>query len=156
MMADFFGWPHPNEHQVITKDRLKEKVLRIIVAGNLPFSFAEQPEFQQLLTDAYPDCNPLPNRKTMTEYLKSKATATKLDLKDRLVKNTSKVSLALDVWTTRTNLAFLGTFLFHYYPVLREYALANHFLRYSRYIVVTGIVIITVLQLRFPLHFIVD
>jgi hypothetical protein len=138
MIADFFGWPNPHEHQIMTKDRLKEKVLRIIIAGNLPFSFAEQPEFQELLRDAYPDCLPLPNRKTMTEYLKSKATVTKLDLKDRLAKNTSKVSLALDVWTTRTNLAFLGTILFPHDPVLRENNIVDRFPPCSRYNCVTG------------------
>ena len=91
----------------MNSERLKEAVLRIIIARNLPFSFAELPEFQALLRDAYPDCTPA-SRKTMMEYLKAKAVLTKLELKDTLTKNKSKVSLALDVWTTRTNIAFLG------------------------------------------------
>jgi hypothetical protein len=80
----------------MNSERLKEVVLRIIIAGNLPFSFAELPEFISLLHDAYPDCTPA-NRKTMTAYLKAKAVLTKLELKEKLGRNQSKVSLALDV-----------------------------------------------------------
>jgi len=56
--------------QVMSRDRLKEKVLRIIVSGNLPFAFADNVEFQSLLKDAYPDCS-APTRKTAKEYLQS-------------------------------------------------------------------------------------
>jgi hypothetical protein len=51
-----------NKNQVMSCDRLKEAVLRIIISGNLPFSFADNAELQSLLKDAYPD-SPPPNRK---------------------------------------------------------------------------------------------
>ena len=93
---------------IANRDRLKERVLRIIISGNLPFNFAENGEFIDLLNDPYPDC-PAPTRKTVVDYLYSKSTLTKLELRDLLGKLDSKVSLALDVWVTCTNLAFLGT-----------------------------------------------
>ena len=89
-------------------DRLKERVLRIIISDNLPFSFAENGEFINLLNDAYPEC-PAPMCKTVVDYLHSKSTLTKIELRDLLGKLDSKVSLALDVWITRMNLTFLGT-----------------------------------------------
>jgi hypothetical protein len=99
-----------SRHEVMTRERLKEKVLRIIVSGNLPFAFVENAEFQSLCADAYPDCIPLPNRRTMRDYLKAKAEESKAQLKERLRNNDSKVNLVLDVWTTRSNLAFLGNY----------------------------------------------
>ena len=97
-----------NKNQVMSCDRLKEAVLRIIVSGNLPFSFADNAELQSLLKDAYPDSQP-PNRKSARDYLQSRAEATREDLKAKLAANDSKVSLVLDAWTTKSSLSFLGT-----------------------------------------------
>jgi len=95
-------------NQVMSRDRLKERVLRIIVSGNLPLSFADNTELRALLKDAYPDCSP-PNRKSAHEYLQSRSDATVADIKAKLAANESKVNLVLDGWTTRSNLSFLGT-----------------------------------------------
>ena len=107
MIDDLMGWNSARDRQVMGRDRLKEKVLRVVISGNLPFSFCENLEFIDLLNDAYPDC-PTPTRKTLVDYLHSKATLTKVELKALLAKLDSKVSLALDIWVTRTGLAFLG------------------------------------------------
>jgi len=107
MIDDLMGWSSACDSQVMSHDRLKEKVLRIIISGNLSFSFAENPEFVDLLNDAFPDC-PAPTRKTVVDYLRSKATLTKAELAELLAKPDSHVSLALDIWVTRTGLAFLG------------------------------------------------
>ena len=107
MIDGLMGWRSGHNREAMTRDKLKEKVLRIIITGNLSFSFAENPEFVDLLNDAYADC-PAPTRKTIVEYLRSKATLTKDELRAQLATLDSKVSLALDAWTTRTNLAFLG------------------------------------------------
>jgi hypothetical protein len=95
------------DRPVTSRDGVKERVLRIIISGNLPFSFADNIELLELLKDAYPDLPP-PNRKAIVELLKSKATLSRHEMKVRLAALDSKVSLALDIWTTRTNLAFLG------------------------------------------------
>lgn len=104
----FFTPADPRSKPVMTEGRIKDKVLRIIVSGNLPFSFAENAEFVDLLKDAYPRLS-APTRKSLVNYLGSKATLTKEEVKQRATKSHSKVSLAMDIWTTRTHLAFLGT-----------------------------------------------
>ena len=93
--------------QVMSQNRLKERVLRIIVSGNLPFSFADNVELRALLKDAYLDC-PLLNRKVVRDYLKSWADEAVSMVKAKLAANESKVSLVLDAWTSRSNLSFLS------------------------------------------------
>lgn len=100
-----------DSNQVMSRDRLKERVLRIIVSGNLPLSFADNIELRALLKDTYPDYSPH-NWKSAHEYLQSRSDATVADIKAKLVANEFKVNLVLDAWTTRSNLSFLGTFPF--------------------------------------------
>jgi hypothetical protein len=113
LLADFLGWEHPRVRPVMTSEILKEQLLRIIISGNLPFSFVGNKELQSVLKQAYPDCA-IPTRQTLVDYLSAKTNLTQLELKKELSDNDSKVSLALDVWSTRTNFAFLGTSL-HYF-----------------------------------------
>ncbi len=94
--------------------KLCEQILRMIAAGNLSFSFAENPEFVALLRHAYPGCT-IPNCRSMAKALKKAAKDEKVALREELTNNDSKISVALDAWTSNNNLAFLGTF-----PVSRE------------------------------------
>jgi hypothetical protein len=96
LIDNLMGWNSACDCEVMSRDCLKERVLCIIISGNLPFSFAENGEFVDLLNDAFPDC-PVPTRKTVVKYLHSKSTLTKVELRDILRKLDSKVSLALDV-----------------------------------------------------------
>ena len=89
MIDNLMGWSSARDRQVMSRDRLKERVLRIIIAGNLSFSFAENPEFVDLLKDAYPDM-PAPTRKTVVDFLHAKATLTKAELKELISKLDSK------------------------------------------------------------------
>ena len=43
------GWDNVRRREVMMTDRLKEKVLHIIIDGNLSFSHADNPEFVELL-----------------------------------------------------------------------------------------------------------
>jgi hypothetical protein len=94
---------------VMTSDKLCEQVLRIILAGNLSFSQAENVELVALLRNAYPNVN-IPNRRSVTNKLNEQTMMAKEKLKDRLATVESKISLAIDVWSTRTNYSFLGMF----------------------------------------------
>jgi len=94
----------------MTSTKLCEQVLRIIAAGNLSFAFAENPEFVALLRHAYPDCT-VPNRRSVAKALKRAAKDERVALKEELTSNDSKVSVALDAWTSNNNIAFLGIFL---------------------------------------------
>lgn len=95
----------------MTQRKLCEQVLRIITAGNLSFSQADNPELIALEKHAYPDIQP-PNRRSVAKRLKECAAAERKTLKTQLEGVDSKVSLALDAWTTRNNQAFLGMLLF--------------------------------------------
>jgi hypothetical protein len=94
----------------MTSTKLCEQVLRIIVAGNLSFSFAENPEFVALLRHAYPDCD-IPNRRSVAKALKKAAKDERVALREELMKNDSKVSIALDAWTSSNTIAFLGMYI---------------------------------------------
>jgi hypothetical protein len=94
----------------MTSNKLCEQVLRIITAGNLSFSFAENPEFVALLRHAYPDCS-IPNRWSVVKALKGAVKRERVALKEELTGNDSKVSIALDAWTSGNNIAFLDIFL---------------------------------------------
>jgi len=97
----------PRRRPVMTSELLREKALRIVIAGNQSFSQVENPEFVDLLKDAYPDCTP-PSRRAVTDLLHSSAQQARNEIAQRLSELDSKVSLALDLWSTRHNLAFLG------------------------------------------------
>jgi hypothetical protein len=109
-IESYFSSANRRNRPVMTADRIKDKIVRIIISGNLPFSFVENVEFVDLVKDAYPNCDMI-TRKTVVDYLRSKATCTKEDISMRMSENKSKVSLAMDIWTTRTHLAFLGMYL---------------------------------------------
>jgi hypothetical protein len=91
----------------MTAEKLCEQTLRIITEGNLPFLFAENKEFVKLVKHAYAGVA-VPNRRSVAAKLKSNTQKAKEQLKDRLEKVDSKISLALDAWTTCNNVAFLG------------------------------------------------
>jgi hypothetical protein len=93
----------------MSNDRLKDHVLRIITAGDLPFSFAENPEFVRFVKISYPNLDP-PTRESVAEHLSKQASAAKEKLKDYFGAFNGKVSLALDGWNSRNNKDFLGTF----------------------------------------------
>jgi hypothetical protein len=92
----------------MSNDRLKDHVLRIIIAGDLPFSFAENPEFMRFVKISYPNLDP-PTRETVTQHLSKQASLAKDNLKDYFRTFDGKVSLALDGWNSRANKDFLGT-----------------------------------------------
>jgi hypothetical protein len=85
---------------------VRQQVLKFFISGNIPFKQADNPEFQKLLGCIFP--NTIASRKIIRTDLANEAKAAKLDLKVVLGKLDSKISLALDCWTSRTGFAFLG------------------------------------------------
>jgi len=104
------GWNRPGDYSPMTSERLREMLLRILVSTKLPFVFVKNEEFRKMLHEAFPNCQ-IPRRQTMLDLLSASALHAASELCQELAANESKVSLAIDVWTTRNNLAFLGTFL---------------------------------------------
>ena len=95
-------------HGVMTSDKLCEQILHIICMGNLSFSQAENPELIGLLRHAYLNVQP-PNRRSIASKLTDNTNLERENLKEELRNLNSKISLALDGWTTHGNLGFLGT-----------------------------------------------
>lgn len=91
----------------MTRANLCEQVLRIAVSGSLSFSFVENDEFVALLQHAYPHCVP-PNRRSLAERLKDNAEREKERLKAELERLDSKISLAMDCWTSRNHYGYMG------------------------------------------------
>ena len=103
-------WNRLGEPGPMTSERLREMLLRILVSANLPFSFVENEEFRKMLHEAFSNCQ-VPRQQIMPDLWSTSAIHAASELRQELVANESRVSLAMDGWTTRNNLAFLGTFL---------------------------------------------
>jgi len=94
----------------MTSEILCEQVLRIIISGNHSFSLAENTALVALLRHAYPNVK-LPNRRSVAMKLKEHAIQAKEHLKAELQEVDSKISLALDAWSTRSGpQSFLGMY----------------------------------------------
>jgi hypothetical protein len=94
----------------ITAQAIKNELVHFFISGNIAFNQAENPHLRRLISWIKPqDGHTITiNRKNITERLEKLAEEAKEDLMIQLMENDSKVSLALDCWTSRNNLAFLG------------------------------------------------
>lgn len=97
-----------------------DKVVDFFISGNISFLQAENPQFQDLLR--YISVNgktPIINRKKIAKRLTELAVLAKEDLISQLATNESKISLALDCWSSRHNHSFIGKFpVTHILPFL--------------------------------------
>jgi len=94
----------------MTSEKLCERLLRVAVAGNMSFRAATNPELIKLLSEGWPDTD-MPNRKALKSCLMKLAVNGKSDLKERLLLNKSKISIACDGWKSSNNVNFMGMFL---------------------------------------------
>ena len=95
--------------EVVTDDIVQDKMLNFFISGNIAFNQADNPEFQALiaLIKVNGRCVVI-NRKKIRNRLDHHVEAAKEDLMTRLIENESKISLALDCWSSATNHAYLG------------------------------------------------
>lgn len=92
-----------------TDDDVKDAVLDFFISGNIPFNQADSPEFQRLIGMIKVKSNHVRvNRKNLRSRLNDKADKGEKDLKYELAACKSRVSLAMDGWTSRMNNAYLG------------------------------------------------
>jgi hypothetical protein len=102
------GGNRPYRETKMTSEKLTERVLNGAIYSNISWNAATNPVWMGLLQDAYPDLK-TPDRRALALLLEKKAKEATVDLKKRLRLNDSKVSLALDAWTCRSNnTAFQG------------------------------------------------
>ena len=90
---------------------LLTKTVNFFISGNIAFNQADNPHFHDMIRTAAalgPAKLPTINRKNTRQRLTDLALNGKEDLLHCLMGNESKISLALDCWTSKNNYAFLG------------------------------------------------
>ena len=99
------------ERTQVDQNSITELILKLFISGNISFQQGENEYLQRLIQLIPIDDNTFarcPSRKVIRSRLTQNVDNATDDLKDMLLGNDSKVSLALDCWTSRTNSAFLG------------------------------------------------
>jgi hypothetical protein len=76
----------------------------------ISFRAATNPELIELLSEAWPEVD-MPTRKRLKSCLMKVAGHGKSNLKERLLLNKSKISIACDGWKSSNNISFIGMFL---------------------------------------------
>jgi hypothetical protein len=103
----------PSKDGTLTnQNSITELILKFFISGNVSFQQGENEYLQRLIKLIPIDGNTFarcPSRKVIRSQLTQHADIATDDLKSLLLDNDSKVSLALDCWTSRTNSAFLCT-----------------------------------------------
>lgn len=90
-------------------DDILNKVLKFFISGNIAFNQVDNPYFQELIQTAHVKVKGLTvNHKSIRERLRKLAATAKEDLMIALMENNSKISLALDCWSSKSGYAFLG------------------------------------------------
>jgi hypothetical protein len=101
----------------LTGDQLKRLVLDVIVGNNLPMRVVNSTSFRNLLAKL--KAPTLPNRQQITSELEDLYNEKRAYLESSLlahIKAGSKVNLGIDVWTTKTQHAFLGISIHYINP----------------------------------------
>jgi len=112
----------------ITKEVVTQAILDFFISGDIPFHQAENPYFKNLISliripienaakdhSQIIDTNPAtsPSRKVVRARLDEHVKKAKEQLRQELIDNDSKISLALDIWTGGANYAFMGLIYCH-------------------------------------------
>jgi len=100
----------PEAQKEWTQNDVNEQILKFFISGNIPFNQANNPEFQKLIrmikvgkSSAKP-----PSRKTIRRCLHDHAIVAVKQPRETLQSHKERISLALDCWSTRNMLPFLG------------------------------------------------
>jgi len=100
----------PNPRKQYTQNEVNEQILKFFVAGNIPFNQADNPEFHNLVRMIHIGHGPAkpPSRKTIRRRLHDHSIVAVKQLRTTLQDHKGRVSLALDCWSTRNMIPFLG------------------------------------------------
>jgi hypothetical protein len=95
----------------LTSDHVRDEILKFFISGNIPFAQADNKHFRQILSwlsTTDPKNPPHLSRKSLRSRLTMEAQSAKSSLHEVLKGLDSKISLALDAWSSRNGYAFLG------------------------------------------------
>ena len=95
---------------LVTKEWVERQVLKFFISTNIPFRQADNEYFQELTSKIQVNGSAAssPSRKVIRARLSKEAEVAEANLKAVISKNSSKISLALDMWSTRNKFGFLG------------------------------------------------
>jgi hypothetical protein len=112
-MSAFLQGSETTTTSAVTQEQIEEQILKFFVSGNIPFNQADNPHFRKLIEMIHVNGRPAhaPGRTTVRARLSKHSQLSDEALINLLAENKSKISLALDCWTSRTNQSFLGTFV---------------------------------------------
>ena len=109
-IESYFGTLTQSESTIqvgILKSELEELLLQATVACNWPFDQFSNPRFRTIIHRGFPG-HKCPGRNAMTALLKKKAIVVRAEIKERLIETNSRISLALDCWTSPNRWEFMG------------------------------------------------
>jgi hypothetical protein len=97
----------------ITQEEVEEQILKFFISGNIAFNQADNPHFRKLIEMIEVNGKPAraPGRTTIRARLSHYSQLSDVALIKVLAENKSKISLALDCWSSRANHSYLGTFV---------------------------------------------
>jgi hypothetical protein len=101
-----------SQRNELTQAMVEEEILKYVISGNIPFNQVENQHFRNIISFIQIRNKPVqaPSRKVIRARLSSKSEQASVNLRAILAANASKISLALDCWSTRTNYSFLGMY----------------------------------------------
>jgi hypothetical protein len=99
--------------KAVGQEEINEQTLKYFISGNTAFNQGSNPELTKLLKLAQLAKVEIkaPSRKVLRDRLQKHYLVADSDLKETFKALDSKISLALDAWSTRGMRAFLGTSL---------------------------------------------
>jgi len=92
----------------ITTIELNQLLLQTAVACNWPFDQFDSTHFRSLIHRGFPG-HSCPQRKAMKQMLTVVAETVRTEMKERFANVKSRISLALDCWTSPNRWEFMGT-----------------------------------------------
>ena len=92
----------------VDKDELHSLLLNTAIACNWPFDQFDNPHFRMMMQRAFPG-HVCPGRTKIASLLEVAANTARKEIKYNLTSNASRISLALDCWTSPSHWEFMGT-----------------------------------------------
>jgi hypothetical protein len=106
----FFSPSNGSKPEPITQGQIDELLLKYHISGNIPFRQVENKYLKELvsLIEINKEQAKAPGRNTLRARLSKYSNMGVDKLKEVLQANKSRISLALDMWSSRSNHGFLG------------------------------------------------
>ena len=115
----------------LSKNSSRNRFWNSFLSGNITFNQADNEHFRTLMSFIPIDNKPAtsPGRTTLHARLSKYAKLLEEQLKELLKNNQSKISLALDCWSSKNKRGFLGIFVMEFWSVDNTMSSIFHYIR---------------------------